>query len=186
MKSSNDVTKVITGKVRFSFANVWEPRSIVPGGPLQYSCMLIIPKDDTTTITHIQNAIKAALEQTFGSKIPKTWMNPLRDGDEAYPDQLIYHNSMVLNTKNSKQPGIVDAQIRPILDQSELYSGCYGRASIRAYAYDNVNKGVSFWLNNIQKLEDGPNLAGCTSPEQDFADSINEQQQAENFEDPLL
>ena len=39
-------TKVITGKVRFSYANVWEPKSVNGSDP-KYSVSLIIPKNDT-------------------------------------------------------------------------------------------------------------------------------------------
>ena len=49
-------TKVITGKVRFSYANVWEPKSI-NGGDEKYSVSLIIPKNDTKTINDIKKAI---------------------------------------------------------------------------------------------------------------------------------
>jgi DNA polymerase len=38
-------TKVVTGEVRFSYANLWEPKSINGGTP-KYSVSLIIPKDD--------------------------------------------------------------------------------------------------------------------------------------------
>lgn len=44
-------TKVITGvNTRWSYANVWDPKSI-NGGALKYSVSLIIPKSDTETIT---------------------------------------------------------------------------------------------------------------------------------------
>ena len=46
-KQSN--TKVITGLVRLSYANVWEPKSINGGDP-KYSCSIIVPKTDTETV----------------------------------------------------------------------------------------------------------------------------------------
>ena len=42
-------TKVVTGIVRLSYANVWEPASINGSKP-KYSVSLIIPKGDTKTI----------------------------------------------------------------------------------------------------------------------------------------
>ena len=43
-------TKVITGpKTRWSYANVWDPKSINGGAP-KYSVSLIIPKSDTQTV----------------------------------------------------------------------------------------------------------------------------------------
>ena len=43
-------TKVITGvNTRWSYANVWDPKSINGGAP-KYSVSLIIPKSDTATV----------------------------------------------------------------------------------------------------------------------------------------
>lgn len=55
--------KVITGvNTRWSYANVWEPKSINGGTP-KYSVSLIIPKSDTKTVEKIRAAIKAAYEE---------------------------------------------------------------------------------------------------------------------------
>lgn len=53
-------TKVITGPdTRWSYANVWEAKSINGGAP-KYSVSLIIPKSDTKTVEKIKAAIEAA------------------------------------------------------------------------------------------------------------------------------
>ena len=58
VKPSNPM-KVITGPdTRWSYANVWEPKSINGGTP-KYSVSLIIPKTDTKTLTKIKAAIEA-------------------------------------------------------------------------------------------------------------------------------
>ena len=55
-------TKVITGvNTRWSYANVWEPKSINGGTP-KYSVSLIIPKSDTKTVEKIQAAIEEAMK----------------------------------------------------------------------------------------------------------------------------
>ena len=51
--------KIVTGKVRFSYANVWEPQS-VNGSEPKYSVSLIIPKNDKKTLEKVNNAIEAA------------------------------------------------------------------------------------------------------------------------------
>lgn len=57
VKISNPM-KVITGvDTRWSYANVWEPKSINGGTP-KYSVSLIIPKSDTKTIAKIEAAIE--------------------------------------------------------------------------------------------------------------------------------
>ena len=51
---------------------------------------------------------------------------------------------------------MVDENVAPILDRSEVYSGCYARVSLSFYAFNtNGNKGVACRLGNIQKLRDG-------------------------------
>jgi hypothetical protein len=67
------------------------------------------------------------------------------------------------------KPGIVDKDLNPIMSQDEFYSGCYGRASINFYAFNNAgNRGIACGLNNLQKLADGEPLAGGASAETDF------------------
>ena len=65
---------------------------------------------------------------------------------------------------------MVDVNLNPILDSSELYSGCYARVSLNFFPYTNAgNKGVGVGLNNIQKLDDGEPLGGARArPEDDF------------------
>ena len=167
------MTKVITGKVRMSYANVWEPQS-VNGGELKYSVSLIIPKSDKKTLEKIKKAIEEAKKEglsKLGGKIPANLKTPLRDGDVDRPDDEAYADSYFINANSKIKPGIVNRNVEPILDQSEFYSGCYGRASIVFYAYNaNGNKGIACGLQNLQKLEDGEPLGGRSSAEDDFAD----------------
>lgn len=167
----NKSTKVITEKVRFSYANVWEPKSI-NGGDEKYSVSLIIPKSDKTTIKRINAAIEEAKKEglsKLGGKIPANLKTPMRDGDVDRPDDEAYADSYFVNANSNTKPGIVDRNVQAILDQSEFYSGCYGRASIVFYAYNaNGNKGIACGLQNLQKLEDGEPLGGRSRAEDDF------------------
>ena len=72
MPTQKSNTKVVTGIVRLSYANVWEPASINGSNP-KYSVSLIIPKSDTKTIAAINAAVDAAIKEgvaKFGGKIP--------------------------------------------------------------------------------------------------------------------
>ena len=172
-------TKVITGpKIRWSYANVWEPKSINGGAP-KYSVSLIIPKSDTKTVTALKNAIQAAYDEGqsklkgSSKSVPalSSIKNPLRDGDLERPDDETYKDSYFINANSATAPGIVDAARQPILEHSEVYSGVYGRASINLYAFNsNGNKGIACGLNNLQKISDGEPLGGKTRAEDDFAD----------------
>ena len=154
-------TKVITGpKTRWSYANVWDPKSINGGTP-KYSVSLIIPKSDVATVKKIEAAIQAAYEEGEfklkgnGKSVPslKILKTPLRDGDLERPDDAAYADSYFINANSASAPGIVDADRQPILERSEVYSGVYGRASINFYAFNsNGNKGIACGLNICRRL----------------------------------
>ena len=166
-------TKVVTSKVRMSYAHVFEPTAIEEGQTKKYSVSLIIPKSDKKLIAKIKAAIENALEEgkaKFGGKIPATYKSPLRDGDTDRPEDENYENSYFINANSIRKPSIVDENLDPIMDQDDFYSGCYGRASVNFYAYNvSGNRGIAAGLNNLQKLEDGPKLSGgASSAEDDF------------------
>jgi hypothetical protein len=164
--------KVVTGKVRFSYANVFQPASSIEGGTPKYSVSIIIPKSDKTTVAQIQKAFedtKTASASFFGGSVPKGLKGGLRDGDEERDDPA-YANSYFINANSVQKPGVVDADLNPIMDISEFYSGCYGRASITFYPYNaQGSKGIACGLNNLMKLEDGERLGGGTTAAADFA-----------------
>ena len=96
---------------------------------------LIIPKSDTKTLSAINEAVNAAIEEgkgKFGGKIPNKAVLklPLRDGDIDRPDDEAYANSYFINANSNTAPQIVDRNVNPILDRSEVYSGVYARVSI--------------------------------------------------------
>ena len=170
----NNPTKVITGpKTRWSYANVWEAKAMNDGKP-KFSVSLIIPKSDTKTVDAINAAIDAAIKEgaaKFGGKIPNkaALKLPLRDGDVEREDDEAYKNSYFVNANSTTAPQIVDRSVQPILDRSEVYSGCYARVSINFYAFNsNGNRGIACGLGNIQKIRDGEPLSGRTSAADDF------------------
>ena len=164
-------TKVILPG-RLSYANVWEPQSINGSEP-KYSVSVIIPKSDKATIQKIQQAVEQAKQEAiskFGGKIPANLKLPLRDGDIDRPDDEAYANSYFINCNSKQKPQVVDQQVQPILDQAEVYSGCYGRVSVTFYGFNsNGNRGVAAGLGNIQKLKDGEPLGGRVRAEDEFA-----------------
>lgn len=176
-------TKVITGvNTRWSYANVWEPKAMEGGKP-KFSVSLIIPKSDTVTVGKIKTAIEEAYRdgqsklKGNGKSVPalSSLRTPLRDGDIDRPDDPAYANAYFVNANSTSAPGVVDANRNEILDKSEVYSGCYGRASISFYAFNaNGNKGIACGLNNLQKIKDGEPLGGKASAESDFATEDDE------------
>ena len=138
---------------------------------------LIIPKDDEQTVNAIKEAIKLAYKEGESrlkgnnGKLPtlESLRIPLHDGDLEKQGEEIYQNAFYINAKTNKKPGIVDKYLREITNEEEVYSGCYGRASITFYAYNsNGNKGIACSLNNLQKIKDGERLSGRASARSDF------------------
>ncbi len=183
MNNSFNSTKVITGvNTRWSYCNVWEPKSINGGTP-KYSVSLIIPKTDTVTVEKIKKAIEAAYKEGesklrgTGKSVPplQAIKTPLRDGDLERPDDEAYKGCYFINANSAAAPGIVDEACQPIIERAEVYSGVYGRASINLYAFNsNGNKGIACGLNNLQKIKDGESLGGKSRAEDDFATSDEE------------
>ncbi len=172
-------TKVITGKVRFSYCNVFKPKAIEDGGEPKYSVSLIIPKSDTAMIKKIERAIEAAKAQgkveKFGGKIPANLKTPLRDGDVDRPEDPAYEDAYFINATSNRKPQIVDRDLQEIISPDDLNSGDFGRASINFYPFAvSGNKGIAAGLNNLQLLEKGESLAGASSAADDFAEPFDD------------
>lgn len=186
--NKNQATKVVTGEVRFSYLHVFEPHAIEEGQDKKYSVSLLIPKTDKKTLNAIKKAIEAAKvagAPKWGGKVPANLKMPLRDGDVDRPDQEEYAGMYFVNANSTNKPGLVDANVQPIMDSTELYSGCYGRASVNFYAYNvSGNKGIACGLNNIQKLRDGETLGGRSRAEDDF-DAVETEEDDSGMDDFL-
>lgn len=168
-------TKVITGLVRLSYAHIWEAvKANDDDETKNFGAALLIPKTDKKTIALIKAAIEAAKENgknsKFGGKIPANLKLPLRDGDAEKPEDENYAGHYWVSAKSRTRPGVVDKNRQPIIEQDEVYSGCYVYASITFYPFDakKKNLGIACGLNHIMKVKDGEPLGGRSSAESDF------------------
>lgn len=172
-------TKIVTGKVRFSYVNVWEPKADQAGQKLKYSMSVLIDKNDKETISKIEAAVNEVLEgkkaewASKNGKMPAV-KKPLRDGDTDKPDHDEYAGMMFLNASSTRQPGIVDKQKQEVIDRTMIYSGCYGRVQLSFFAYDvQGSKGVGVGLENIQTFNEGESFGGHDSAEDAFDDAFS-------------
>ena len=175
-------TKVVTGKVRFSFCHIFEPQAPLNGGDPKYSVTLLIPKSDTDTLRKIKEA-QAEARENFCAKngvnaLPPKPSHTLHDGDgqrdsgEDYGPEC--KGCYVITVSSKNKPVIVDNFLNEITDPNEVYSGCYGRASINFYGYNQAcKKGISAGLLSIQKLHDGEPF-GTVGSADDFDDGYSE------------
>lgn len=174
-------TQITTGRVRFSYVNAFHPRAD-QNGVEKYSVMLLIPKSDTATLAKMKAAAQAAKDTWVekGKKLPAQLKTTLHDGDgvtpnggEPYGPECAGH--YVMNVSSTRKPAIVYADKTPITEESELYSGCYGRAIINFYVYDSQgNRGVSAGLMGIMKLSDGEPLGGGIVRGEDWDDGFDD------------
>lgn len=167
-KKSVNKTKLITPKFRACFVTLFEPRAMEEGKKPSYSVTMLF--DRKTDLTPLRQAVKAAIAKKWGNKPPKMLRDPFRDAGEKSEEYEGFKKGMTFVTARSyDKPQVVDQDVDPIVDKKEVYSGCYCRASITAGAYDQAgNKGVAFYLNNVQKLADGEPLGGSSRAEDDF------------------
>jgi hypothetical protein len=176
-------TQVVTGEVRLSYVNVFEPRKIGENDKeAKYSLTILIPKntpEGQKTIANIKAAIQKAAEKGaqkhFGGRIPTNVSHTLKDGDTEVDDlgdlkniknpELVGNMYMRLSTKFP--PKVLNAERQEIINPLEIYSGCYGRVSLTTFAYSgDGRRGVSAVLNNVMMTRDGEPLTSQLSGEE--------------------
>lgn len=160
--------KLILKNVRFSFVRVFEAEDRMNSGRPAYSVTLLIPKNDKGNIKKVKAAILAMQKEyldnnpKLNDKLPKGKWNPIHDGDEEDRDGYegcYYIRCSRLESKG--RPVVIDRYKQPITSKEEIYSGCWGVASIDCFLYDaNGNKGITFGLNGLQKVREDESLGG--------------------------
>lgn len=169
--NNNRVTSRIVIPCRFAYLNCWRPVSQY-NGRQKYTVAAVVDKKDKETVARIEDAIEYVKNQSvqlWGGRIPMNLKLPLHDGDEEKPDNSAFRNCYYINAKSKDAPQIVDSEVKPITDQTEVYSGCYGKISITFYSYNfGGAKGIAAWLGNIQKLGDGEPFTGKICAQDEF------------------
>lgn len=151
---------------RLSYPHLFTPRAINDQGDPKYSATLLIPKSDTATVARVQAAIDAAVQD--GVDPSRSKYPPLRDGDtpkddgSARGDEFAGHWFISAKAPGNKpRPSVVDANVQPVMDESEIYAGCYVNMFVEFYAYENSgNKGIAASLRGVQFVRDGERLGG--------------------------
>lgn len=179
---------MITPICRFTFVNVFEPKANL-SGKLKYSCGLMFPKSDAAAIATVKEAIDDAIavgisKGKFNAAQTKSraFRNPLRDGDQYYAEagddsskaaREGFRGMYFMNASSDQPIGVVDKYASPILSQDEFYSGCWGHADIRMYAYSQSGSfGIGVGLQNVMKKSDDARLDGRQSAESAFAGMV--------------
>lgn len=162
---------IITPEFRVSYPYVFKPnKPMQAGSEAKYSISMLF--DNDADLALLKQAAKEAVAEKWGANPPKNLRSPFRDQGEK--DGAGYVEGNIFITASSKtKPGLIDANNADIIDESDFYPGCYARATVRAYAYDqNGNRGVSFGLQNVQKLREGEPLGGTRAKAADEFEAV--------------
>jgi len=161
---------IITPEFRAAYISIFKATSQKnPDGTTskpKFTVRAVFPAD--TDMKELKKEAEAAAVAKWGDKVPKTLRSPFRLNEEldnpvkGIPDDWIV---MTFSANEDRRPGIVDALLQDIIDPTQVYSGAWYRAQVRAFHYENAgNKGVSFGLQNVQKLRDDEPLGGSNIP----------------------
>jgi len=174
--SSNNPAHIVTGTCRASYCHLTQPKRNASGEP-RYSVTLLLPKSDVATKQMIDYAIEAAAQngmaRLWNGQRPPMLPTPLYDGDGVRPSDGApfseeYRGHWVFTASGKQQPSIVDINLQPILQPTDIYSGMYIRAGVTFFSYFQQGKrGIGCALDNVQKLADGEPLGGNRASAQD-------------------
>lgn len=185
--AASKASTLITPECTAIFVYVWEPReSMNEGGAAQYSISLLFKKNQD--LSKLRKAVNAAAIEKFGTsavrdgQLSSKLKDPFRDADDMENPIPGYRGGVYITAKSKTKPGIVDAHLEPITEPMDFYPGCICRASVKPFAFDKKgSKGVTFLLNNIQKVKDGDRLDGKKRAEDEF-DALDD---GDDDSDPL-
>ncbi len=182
-------SKVVTPPFRLSFPNLFE-KSSFKGSEPKYSCVMIFHPDKFTAadkkqyqeMKRIANEASVDFHKKALKDLPDNFKRPLKDGAEKEHLEG-YGKGTIFCTASTKQmPGVINKGKDPLhqMTPEDMYPGCWCRATVTSYGYDNIGKGVAFGLQNIQKLGDGQNFTGRLAADEDFEDNAGEVWQDED------
>ena len=175
----------ITPDFRASWPKVFTPEKNDLNGKMEYTVDALFPKG--TDLTPLKKLAERAALEKFPHGLPANFRSPFRDGSEKVqkdkntgqvlmgPDGLpqlqpgFERGATFIKLKTEQRPGIVGPDNVVIIDAAQVYGGCWLRAQVHCYAYSQKgNSGVSFGLDNIQKLRDDEPLSGRVKAENAF------------------
>lgn len=188
-----ELTNVTTGEVRLSFVHLFKPYAYQPGQEEKYSTTILLPKSDTQTKARIDAAIQAAKDRGAADKwngvIPPVIPNPIWDGDGVKQDGTPFgaeckgHWVFTARTSIDYPPEVVDQNGNPVINHSDVYSGCYALVNVEFWPYNfNGKKGIGCSLGPVKKVRDGEPLGGSapTAAQAFGTPNITSQQSVQN------
>lgn len=184
--------KVITPPFRLSFPSIFQvakqmedakskPKYEVTGiwDPSKFT------DDDKKRFKDMEAILDEASMEKFKrpvAKLPTNYRKAFRDGAEkehlgGYGDGKVFAKmstmvrpGAVLRDKVTVVTEVATTAQGNMTGEDIFYPGCWCRATVTAYAYDNKSKGVSFGLSNIIFWADGDRFDSRTDAADDFGE----------------
>ena len=172
----NESKRVLTPPFRLCFPAIWQPKSF-NDGPEKYSVVAVWEKAELkgrykqewqNVLELLNDAAKEKFNKTL-AKLPDGYKRGIRNGAEKEGTEPFSDQVLFATLSSIYPPGVVDLRRQPIAETDDrVYAGCYMRASVNAYAYSNIQRGVALGLQNLQWLGHGDRLDGKRDATSDF------------------
>lgn len=192
-----EVKRYVTPVFRLSFPALFEASSY-DGGPAKYGLSAVwTPSKFSDADKKRWKALMGALDAKSKEAFKKAWKDlpanikrGIRDGAEKADLEGYGEGTKFANVTTKMRPGVIDASKNPIGPEEgntdDVYPGCYCRATVTVYSYDNKGKGVALGLMNVQKVADGERLDSRTDAAEDFEDDIDDAWLEQDEDDEFL
>ena len=179
-----EVKRYVTPVFRLSFPNLFEADSY-DGGPPKYGLSAVWDLSKFSDKDKKKwKAIRAAMDEESKGRfkkpikdLPANYKVGIRDGAEKADLEGYGEGKKFANISTKMRPGVIDKDKNKIGpeegNQDEIYPGCYCRATVTIYSYDNKGKGVALGLMNVQKVAEGERLDSRTDAAEDFEDDVD-------------
>ena len=162
-----------TPQARLSFPHLFTAELNDLSGKMEYSTVALFPKG--ADLSEMKAAAQAAVVAKWGSD-PAKWPSPLKSpfrdqGEGGRADKYSGYEAgaTFVTFKSQNRPGVVDVNVKAVIDPSRVYAGVWAIIHTNCYAYDNKgNRGVAFGLEHVQVIKDDEPLDGRTKVEGAF------------------
>lgn len=183
-KPKEKIQSITTPFFRASFCHVFKPHTGFKGQEPKFSVQMLFKKSEDISL--LKKAVARVKRKKWGEEGPDPdefkYLSPFKDGNTKKLED--YKNMIVVEARSKYKPGIVDASgENEIIDPQEFYSGCWARATVTPYAWEMAGKcGVSFALQNLQKVKDDKPFSGKKNAKDDF-EALEELEESEEFDE---
>ena len=155
---------MLTPEFRVSF-----PKIFSPDDKNKFGLAMLFPKE-TTDISVLMSEVDRVVKEKYPKGAPDNLMRSVHDGDTKTREEQ--EGMWYVNAKAGKyRPGLIDQNLQPIVDEAEFYPGCWARAVVNVFSWEDPKhgtKGISVGVRNIQKIRDDEPLISRVKAEDEF------------------